>query len=61
MYRVNTATGERTLIDKTLSRTMGTSPDSKWFLYLKDKKVRAFNLETAKVVELERAGPAGTS
>ena len=45
-YRVNTATGERTLIDKTLSRTMGTSPDSKWFLYLKNKQVRAFNLET---------------
>jgi len=41
MYRVNTETGERTLIEKTLSRTMGTSPDSKWFLYLKDKKVRA--------------------
>jgi dipeptidyl aminopeptidase/acylaminoacyl peptidase len=56
MYRVNTETGERTLIDKTLSRTMGTSPDSKWFLYLKDKKVRAFNLETAKVVDLD-AGP----
>ncbi|HEX7546652.1 MAG TPA: prolyl oligopeptidase family serine peptidase [Gemmatimonadaceae bacterium] len=52
MYRVNTETGERALIDKTLSRTMGTSPDSKWFLYLKDKKVRAFNLETAQVVEL---------
>src|ERR1035437_8962804 len=52
MYLVNTETGERALIDKTLSRTMGTSPDSRWFLYLKDKKVRAFNLETAQVVEL---------
>ncbi len=57
MYRVNTETGERTLIDKTLSRTMGTSPDSKWFLYLKDKKVRAFNLETAKIVDID-AGAA---
>ena len=57
MYRVNTETGERTLIDKTLSRTMGTSPDSKWFLYLKDKKVRAFNLETARTVDID-AGPA---
>lgn len=57
MYRVNTETGERTLIDKTLSRTMGTSPDSKWFLYLKDKKVRAFNLESAKTVDID-AGPA---
>ncbi len=57
MYRVNAETGERTLIDKTLSRTMGTSPDSKWFLYLKDKKVRAFNLETGKIVDID-AGPA---
>jgi len=57
MYRVNTETGERTLIDKTLSRTMGTSPDSKWFLYLKDKKVRAFNLETGKITDVD-AGPA---
>lgn len=56
MYRVNTETGERTLIEKTLSRTMGTSPDSKWFLYLKDKKVRAFNLDNATVVDLN-AGP----
>src|ERR1019366_6559191 len=56
MYRVNTETGERTFIEKTLSRTMGTSPDGKWFLYLKDKKVRAFDLETAQVVELN-AGP----
>jgi dipeptidyl aminopeptidase/acylaminoacyl peptidase len=56
MYRVNSETGERTLIEKTLSRTMGTSPDGMWFLYLKDKKVRAFNLETAQVVELN-AGP----
>jgi acetyl esterase/lipase len=55
-YRVNTSTGERTLIEKTLSRTMGTSPDSKWFLYLKDKHLRAFDLETAKVVELDSPG-----
>src|ERR1019366_8818538 len=56
MYRVNTETGEPTLIEKTLSRTMGTSPDGKWFLYLKDKKVRALDLETAQVVDLN-AGP----
>ena len=51
-YRVNTATGERSLIDKGLTRTMGTSPDGKWFLYLKDKRVFAFNLETGRATAL---------
>jgi dipeptidyl aminopeptidase/acylaminoacyl peptidase len=52
-YRVNTETGERTLIEKKVVRTMGTSPDSKWFLYLKDKHVKAVNLETMKTVDLD--------
>ena len=56
-YKVDTNTGERTLIDKALSRTYGTSPDSKWFLYLKNKQVRAFNLETGKTVDLEPTDP----
>jgi acetyl esterase/lipase len=56
-YKVNTETGERTLIDKGLSRTYGTSPDSKWFLYLKDKRVKAFNLETGKSVDVDAATP----
>ena len=47
-YRVNTATGERTLIDRGLTRTMGSSPDGKWFLYLKDKQVVAYNLDTGR-------------
>jgi dipeptidyl aminopeptidase/acylaminoacyl peptidase len=45
-YRVSTETGDRTLIDKGLSRTMGSSPDGKWFLYLKDGKVVAYNTES---------------
>lgn len=52
-YRVNTETGDRTLIEKKVVRTMGTSPDGKWFLYLKDKHVRAMNLETMKSVDLD--------
>jgi dipeptidyl aminopeptidase/acylaminoacyl peptidase len=52
-YRVDTETGERTLIEKKVVRTMGTSPDGRWFLYLKDKHVRALNLETMKVVDLD--------
>ncbi len=52
-YRVNTETGERTLIAKKLVRTMGISPDSKWFLYLRDKHLEATNLETMKTVDLD--------
>jgi len=44
-YRVNIATGERTLIERGLSRTMGTSPDSRWFLYLKEGHVFAYDLD----------------
>jgi dipeptidyl aminopeptidase/acylaminoacyl peptidase len=52
-YRINTATGERTLIEKGVTRTMGISPDSRWFLYLKDKHVKAYNLETGKIQDLD--------
>jgi dipeptidyl aminopeptidase/acylaminoacyl peptidase len=48
LYRVNTETGERTPVDKALTRTMGSSPDGKWFLYLKNKNVVAYNTETGK-------------
>jgi dienelactone hydrolase len=51
-YRVNTDNAERSLIDKGLSRTMGSSPDGKWFLYLKDKKVVAYNTETGRSTPL---------
>jgi dipeptidyl aminopeptidase/acylaminoacyl peptidase len=47
-YRVSLETGERTLISKGLTRAMGSSPDGKWFLYLKDKHIHAFNLDAAK-------------
>jgi dipeptidyl aminopeptidase/acylaminoacyl peptidase len=51
-YRVNATTGERALIEKNLTRTYGASPDSKWFLYMKDAHIRAFNLESAKSADL---------
>jgi dipeptidyl aminopeptidase/acylaminoacyl peptidase len=54
-YRVDVATGERTLIEKALGRTMGTSPDSRWFLYLKDGHVFAYNLETGRATNIDQA------
>ncbi len=46
-YRVNLADGERALIERGLSRTMGLSPDGKWFVYLKAGRVYSYQLATA--------------
>jgi dienelactone hydrolase len=51
-FRVNTATGERSLIANAVTRTMGSSPDGKWYLYLKDKKIVGYNMETGQNVTL---------
>ncbi|HTM25682.1 MAG TPA: prolyl oligopeptidase family serine peptidase, partial [Vicinamibacterales bacterium] len=52
IYRVNTTTGERTLIVKsqlintsTGSHTFGISPDGRYFLYWKDNKYQAYDLD----------------
>jgi acetyl esterase/lipase len=58
---VDVATGARTLIDKGLSREYGTSPDSKWYLYLKNKQLRAFNLTDGTSSTLDATGVAGKS
>jgi acetyl esterase/lipase len=54
-YRVNTATGARTLIARHLLRTMGTSPDGNWFLYLEAKHVMAYDLATGRTVNVDAA------
>ncbi len=51
-FRVNTETGERSPIANGLMRTMGSSPNGKWFLYLKDKKIVVYNTETGRNVTL---------
>ena len=53
LMRVSTETGERTLVEKGLTRTYGTSPDSRWFLFLKDKHLKAFDLESGKTADLD--------
>jgi len=47
-YRVNTTTGERTLMFKgqlTGAGTLGISPDGKTFLYWKDNRFQAYDLD----------------
>jgi dipeptidyl aminopeptidase/acylaminoacyl peptidase len=54
-YRVDTATGERSLIVKNVQRTLGASPDSKWYVYQKDKEVWAYNLESGTTTNVSKA------
>jgi dipeptidyl aminopeptidase/acylaminoacyl peptidase len=51
-YRLNAETGERHLIAPGLTRTMGTSPDGRWFLYLANKKVYAYDLAAGRAIQL---------
>ena len=57
-YRVNTATGERTLIVKEHKTTMGLSPDSKYFLIWKDGHFHAYNLATGTMLNISAATTA---
>jgi hypothetical protein len=62
IYRVNTSTGERTLMFRNQligSHVFGISPNGKYFLYWKDNKFQAYNLDTAASTTL--AGPAPVS
>lgn len=56
-YRVNTATGERTLMFTEQRRTLGLSPDSKYFLYWKDGNVSAYVLKSGRTVNLTQNAP----
>ena len=48
LYRVDLATGDRTLIERGLSRMMGLSPDGKWALYLKGGRVHSYEFASGR-------------
>jgi dipeptidyl aminopeptidase/acylaminoacyl peptidase len=48
IYRIDLTTGERTLIERGLSRVMGLSPDGRWALYLKAGRVYSYEMATGK-------------
>ena len=56
-YLVNTATGERKLIVKGIRHPLGLSPDSKYFLYLKDKQLWLYRIETGKIASISERAP----
>jgi acetyl esterase/lipase/uncharacterized membrane protein YgcG len=51
--RVNLTTGERVMIEPGLSRTMGFSPDGKWFLYLKTGHVFSYDMAAGKKTQID--------
>jgi len=64
IYRVNTTTGERTLMLKaqlintsTGNHTFGISPDGRYFLYWKDNKYQAYDLDAASTRTLATPPP----
>jgi Prolyl oligopeptidase family len=60
LYRVNTATGERTLMFKnqlTQGALFGISPDSRTFLYWKDGKFEAYDLASGTSTTLGAGAP----
>jgi dienelactone hydrolase len=64
IYRVNTTTGERTLMSKnqmintsTGNHTFGISPDGRFFLYWKDNKYQAYDLDAGTAKALGGASP----
>lgn len=56
-YLVDTSNGGRKLIVRALGRSMGLSPDSKWFLYLKDKQLWIYNIESGVTSNLSETAP----
>jgi len=56
-YRVNTATGERTLMFRAQGNTLGLSPDSRHFLYWKDGNVWVYKIEIDEKINLTKNAP----
>jgi dipeptidyl aminopeptidase/acylaminoacyl peptidase len=60
-YRVNTSTGERTLMLKgqlTSSATFGISPDGRHFLYWANERYQDYDLDAAKSVTIGAGAPS---
>jgi hypothetical protein len=59
IYRVNTSTGERTLIAKgqlTGRHTFGITPHGRYFLFWKDDKIQAYDFEAGTTKALGTGG-----
>ena len=57
IYRISTTSGERTPVLKGQERTLGLSPDGKYFLYWKDKNVWSYDIAANKQVNITANAP----
>lgn len=56
-YRIDTLTNERQVIEKRLERPLGSSADGRYFLYLRDKELYVYDMETAGKTHLKADEP----
>lgn len=56
-YRVDTSTGERTLMFREQKQTLGLSPDSRYFLFWKEDHIWSYELENATTLNLTENAP----
>jgi dipeptidyl aminopeptidase/acylaminoacyl peptidase len=56
-YRLNTTTGERTVVLKGQERSLGLSPDGRYFLYWKDKQIWSYDIAANKHVAITQSAP----
>lgn len=54
-YRVSLDTGERTLMEERVGRTVSTSLDGAWWIYLRNEEVVARNVASGQEVNLTRS------
>jgi dipeptidyl aminopeptidase/acylaminoacyl peptidase len=57
VYRIEANTGARTPVLKGQERTMGLSPDGKYFLYWKDKHIWSYDIAADKHVNITKSAP----
>jgi dipeptidyl aminopeptidase/acylaminoacyl peptidase len=57
VYRIDANTGARTPVLKGQERTMGLSPDGKYFLYWKDKNIWSYDIAADKHVNITKSAP----
>lgn len=57
LYRVNLKNGTRQLFAKEVRRTLGISPDGKYYLYQLDSALQVVDLVSLKITNISKAAP----
>lgn len=57
LYRVDLRTGEQKQFASTISRSLGSSPDGRYFLYFDEEHLQVYDLEKDVVTNISAAAP----